>query len=231
MKKTIIIFIIILIVIGVAFYLFTTPLGSKTLVKDGPSVISTNMREESRKGYEIIDLRTKNVWLSSDFSVEEFKDLDLPFLWIKNDSVRIGVPDEARFIQSPGCSQEDNYNEKQMFGKNFLNVTKLENLGKYIDDSKLLQKSSLEKHHEITYFSGRTIRLIVNPDGVQYILVSRDFDRTKEYPLLPDGWEYKVIELTQDLTVNLSGIVEVIRTDNNDSFQGPLDEDLNIIQE
>ena len=82
-------------------------------------------------------------------------------LWVKNDSVREGVSDSARFIKSPDCTKTNHYNESLIFGKQFLNVTKIIDFGQYIDDSELLHKSILEKYHEVTFNSGNKIKLIV----------------------------------------------------------------------
>ena len=59
----------------------------------------------------------------------------------------------------------------------------------------------------------------------------RDANRTSDDFILPQGWVLEEIQLSEDLTVTLSGEVEIIRTDNEDSFQGPLDKEFNIIQE
>lgn len=226
MKKLIIILAVFAVLIGV-FFLLTTPWGSKTVVEDSPYEIE--LTSETRKGYEVIDLRTKSVWLTTDFTSEEFEALKLPVSWIKNDSVRVGVADDARFIKSPGCSESGNYNVELMFGKEFLQVTELIDLGGYIDDTELLRMSRLEKHHELVYSTGSTVKTIISPEGSRYILVSRDANRTSEDFDLPTGWLFEEIIITEDLLVLLSGEIEVIRTDNNDSYQGPLDEDFKLI--
>ncbi len=60
-------------------------------------------------------------------------------------------------------------------------------------------------------------------------MISRDIERTKDDPQLPDRLKFEEIELSEDTTVNLSGRIEVIRTDNNDSFQGPLEREFDIV--
>ncbi len=226
--KVVVKIVAILVILMAVSIVVTTPAGSKILVKDGPSVISKNTSDESRKGFEVIDLRTKKVWLTADFTTEEFKALKVPLLWKKMDSVREACFDNSKFLKSPGCKEGGNYNESLMFGREFLHVCKIKEFPKYLDESKLIYITILEKYHEVTFNSGRTIRVLVCPEGKQYIMMTRDLDRTKDIPELPDGWELKEGRLSQDLTVVLSGRNEIIRTDNNDSFQGPLDKNFDI---
>ena len=62
--------------------------------------------------------------------------------------------------------------------------------------------------------------------GEQFILVSRDANRMSDTFALPEGWSVSEYELTEYLEVDLSDRVSVLRTENEDSYQGPLPSNL-----
>jgi hypothetical protein len=177
--------------------------------------------ESSEVGYELVDLVSKEVWLTLDFTPEEFTDFSAPFLWIKNQP-RNGVPDAGVFLRSPGCSQPGQFTYLHAFGKEFLNVVRLIAMNEPLDNEGLIRKTELEKYHVLTYYAGRTVSILQNPSGEQFILVSRDEERTSDTFALPDGWSVSEHELAEDLEVDLSERVSVLRTENEDSYQGPL---------
>jgi hypothetical protein len=176
-------------------------------------------------GYELIDLLNKEVWLTPDFTAQEYAAFSPPFLWVKNDP-RIGVADGGEFLRSPGCSDESQFTYLQAFDKEFLNVVRFIEMNIPTDTQGLIRKTQLEKYHLLTYFSGRTVNVLQNPTGERYIEVSRSVDRLSETFTLPDGWTLTEHELGAELQVELSENVSVLRTDNEDSYQGPLPDGL-----
>jgi hypothetical protein len=66
------------------------------------------------------------------------------------------------------------------------------------------------------------VSILENPDGERFIEVSRSVNRSSDTFTIPEGWTLTTHELQMELQVELSGIVSVLRTDNEDSFQGPL---------
>ncbi len=180
---------------------------------------------EGTAGYELVDLLYKEVWVTGDFTPEEYTSFTPPFLWIKNDP-RILMADQGEFLRSPGCSDEGQFTVLQAFDKNFLNVVRIINLIMPADTQGLINKTELEKYHFMTYFSGRTVYVLQSPTGERYIEVSRSVDRLSETFTLPKGWTLTDHELGADLQVELSGNVSVLRTDNKDSYQGPLPDGL-----
>lgn len=86
----------------------------------------------------------------------------------------------------------------------------------------MIRETRLEKYHQLTYASGATVYILENPDGEQYIRVSRDLDRNSDTFPLPEGWTLTEHVLSEDLKLELSGTVSVLRTKNEDSFQGPI---------
>jgi hypothetical protein len=172
-------------------------------------------------GYELIDLMTKEVWATSDFTEEEFAALSLPLFWQKNDP-RIMVGDQAEFLQSPGCSEPGRFTYMQAFDKEFVKVVQLDTIDEPVDSEGLIRRTELEKHHVLTYVAGRTVHILENPDGERFIWVSMSADRASDTFALPEGWTLSTHVLQADLQVELSGNVSVLRMENEDSYQGPL---------
>ena len=78
------------------------------------------------------------------------------------------------------------------------------------------------KYHEITYDAGRTLNVLVAPDGEQYVRVTRDAGRSSDTPTLPDGWQLIESAAAEPVTLALPNPTLNIRADNQDSFQGPV---------
>jgi hypothetical protein len=172
-------------------------------------------------GYELIDLLNKEVWATSGFTPEEYAAFTPPLLWLKNDP-RIMVADRAEFLKSPGCSEPGQFTYMRAYDKGFLNVVQLITLDTPVDDQGLIRRTELEKYHVLTYFSGRTVSILQGPTGERFIWVARTVDRPPDPVTLPEGWNLTTHVLQTELPVDLSGNVSVLRTDNEDSFQGPL---------
>jgi len=177
-------------------------------------------------GYELIDLLNKEVWATSDFTPEEYAAFSPPLLWIKNDP-RTMIADSGEFLRSPGCSEPGQFTYMRAYDKGFLNVVQLITLDTPVDDQGLIRKTELEKYHVLTYFSGRTVHILQSPTGERFIWVSRSVDRPSDTFTLPEGWTLTTHVLSTELTLDLSGNVSVLRTDNEDSYQGPLPDGIN----
>jgi hypothetical protein len=179
------------------------------------------MNGSKKVGYELIDLLHKEVWATSHFTAEEYNAFSPPLLWIKNDP-RIMMADEAEFLQSPGCDESGEFTYIWKFEKLFLKVVQLIKMNKPADNEGLIRKTTLEKYHLLTYNSGRNVSILQNPTGKKFIEVSRSVNRSSETFTIPEGWTLTTHELQTELQVELTGNVIVLRTDNEDSFQGPL---------
>jgi hypothetical protein len=108
------------------------------------------------------------------------------------------------------------------FDREFLQVVRLGKIHRPRDGFGLVRRIELEKHHVLTFSAGRTVSILENPAGEQFILVSRSLDRLTDTPTLPDDWTLEERLLTENLQVDLVGNVSVLRLDNEDSYQGPL---------
>jgi hypothetical protein len=179
------------------------------------------MNGSKRIGYELIDLLHKEVWATSHFTAEEYDAFSPPLLWIKNDP-RIMMADKAEFLQSPGCKESGEFTYIWKFEKFFLKVVQLVKMNKPADTEGLIRITELEKYHLLTYYSSRNVSILENPDGERFIEVSRSVNRPSDTFTLPDDWTLTTQVLQEELQLELTGIVSVLRTDNEDSFQGPL---------
>ncbi len=174
--------------------------------------------------YEIIDIFYRQVWGTPDFTPDEFAAFAFPYpwlLWQKNDP-RVPQPDSAQFLKSPGCGANGQYTYLRAFGKEFLQVVQLISVNEALDAQNLVRRTTLEKYHTLTYNSGRTVNVLNSPTGDRYILVARTANPISPVPTLPAGWTLSNHVLAAPLNVDLSGTVSVLRTDNEDSYQGPL---------
>jgi hypothetical protein len=108
------------------------------------------------------------------------------------------------------------------FDKEFLKVVQLITMNMPVDSQGLIRRTELEKYHLLTYSAGSTVYILLNPTGERFIGVSRSVDRSSDTFTLPEGWTLKTHVLSTELPVELSGNVSVLRTNNEDSYQGPL---------
>jgi hypothetical protein len=72
------------------------------------------------------------------------------------------------------------------------------------------------------------VNILKNPSGERFIEVSRSLNRYSDTFTLPEGWILTSQFLEADLQVELLGSVSVLRTDNEDSYQGPIPDDLKL---
>jgi len=66
--------------------------------------------------------------------------------------------------------------------------------------------------------------LLVSPDGDVYFRIGRDANRVSDEPTIPNLWRLEEYITQEKLVIELFEENLVIRTDNQDSFQGPVPE-------
>ncbi|MEL7209193.1 MAG: hypothetical protein AAGK32_13335 [Actinomycetota bacterium] len=185
----------------------------------------------SDAGFEILDRRedgTLVVWLSVAITEEEFDALELPPNWVKNQPRGDGEggdsgagPDEGVFCGSPG-STDGEVVITEHFGHEWAHVATIVEVGVPLDEEGLLLGNRVAKEHEITYFAGSTVPVLISPDGEAYPLVSRDARRTTDASPIPAGWTVVDHTFTEDYTTRLPNPILNIRVQNQDSYQGPV---------
>jgi hypothetical protein len=189
-----------------------TPVGDETAAGD------------ERVGFELLermDDGTLRAWVSADpMTLEQFEAIDLPVNWIKNQPRESSV-DGGNFAASPGA---DEIVYEEYFGFRWFHSATVVEVGVPVDDEGLLSGALVEKVHEISYEPGSTVIALVSPDGETYVRIGRDAGRATDDPTLPTGWEIVEIDVPDGYTTMLPVPTLVIRTDNEDSFQGPVTE-------
>ncbi len=186
------------------------------------------VEEEVRIGYELVNIISLDsilVWTNEDIlTQEQFDSIQLPTSWIKNEP-REGMPNFGQFLRSPDASQEGDFTTAEHFGYNWLfNAQVIENnVPLPSNDEALLTGRYIAKFHEVTFDAGRTLSVLISPDGEEYILISRDANRTTDIPIIPDDWQIEERLITEALTLELPNPTLNIRAENNqDSWQGPV---------
>ena len=182
-----------------------------------------NQPEQSKIGYEILQILSPSeivVWLSTDLTQQDFDAIELPMGWIKNQP-REGDPDAGQFANSPGKAVGE-YTEAEHFGHSWRHVATITDPNVTLDDAGLLAGRLIAKSHEISFFEGSKLYVIVSPGGDQYVRVSRDAGRTSDEAVIPEGWRFVEYTAPEPLTLQLPNPTLNIRTGNEDSFQGPI---------
>jgi hypothetical protein len=181
--------------------------------------------QPKRIGYEILQIKSLNeimAWASKDITREQFDALRLPLGWFKNQPREVEM-DGARFLNSPG-RKEGSFLRAEHFGYEWLHVATVKMAGrKRLDPKGRLLGSKVIKDHLVFFDEGRTVTLLVSPDGKVFPRISRDANRTREEPTLPEKWRLIEYQLARPMEFKLTEETTVIRTDNQDSFQGPVE--------
>jgi hypothetical protein len=177
----------------------------------------------SGAGYELLNLRSGEVWATGDWTPDEFSQFELPtsrIFWRKN-GPRVGLADEAAFLRSPNCDQGE-YTYLEAFGREFVQVVDLGPITKLMGIRGPIQRVELEKYHVLTYWAGTTVSTLKNSAGEAFVAVAVGLDRADDLPTLPEGWTITERTLEHDQRIELLGNVSVLRLDNGDSYQGPV---------
>ena len=194
--------------------------GSETTDPDN------NADRNEEVGFEILQIVSPSeiiVWLGTDLTQEEFDAIELPGDWFKNQP-REGDPDGGTFARSPDASADGQFTDAEHFGHVWRHNATIVEANVPLDDDAFLRQNTIVKFHEIRFDAGRTLWVLVSPDGEQFVRVTRDAGRTSDEPTIPDGWELLEYTTPDELTIQLPNPTLNIRAENEDSFQGPVPE-------
>lgn len=185
--------------------------------------------EEERIGFEIIQILGPNelrAWIGLEITREEFAALEVPAGWIKNQPREGGEdvdgPDGGRFLRSPDATEDGEFLQEEFFGYNWFHAATIVQAGRALDDERILTGSSVRKFHELDFNAGSPMVLLISPEGSVYFRIGRDADRLTDVPTIPEGWRLMDYTTPVDIVFELYPRNTVIRTDNQDSFQGPV---------
>ena len=209
-----------------------TPTVDATSESDiGPEADTDKDSEENpfkdKIGFEIIEVQSPSsirAWISPEITYDAFMALELPNGWIKNqprESPECGA-DDVQFIKSPDSEEDGDILTAEHFGFNWFHAATITNPNVTVDAEGLLTGIQVKKFHRITYNAGSCLVLLNSPEGEVYFRVGRSAIRESDTPTLPDGWTISEIAAPELLVIDLFDETLVIRTDNDDSFQGPV---------
>lgn len=180
-----------------------------------------------RVGFEIIEFASPTnirAWISPQITLEAFTALELPPGWLKNqprEAPECGA-DAARFVRSPDATMDGEILIQEHFGFNWFHAATVTEMNIPVDPEGLLEGVAVRKFHELTYNPGSCLVLLTDPTGDVYFRVGRDLNRMTDEPTLPEGWSLRDYITPETLVIELFDRSVVIRTDNEDSFQGPI---------
>jgi hypothetical protein len=185
--------------------------------------------EEPRVGFEIIEIQSPNslrAWISPEITFEEYEALEVPPGWIKNQPREPGEcgADESRFIKSPDSTEDGDILQQEYFGFNWFHAATITETNIKLDEEGLLEGTMVRKFHEFTYNAGSCLVLLISPEGQVYFRNGRDANRVSDEPAIPNLWRLDEYTTPEKLVIELFDGNLVIRTDNEDSFQGPVAE-------
>ncbi|MEM6931397.1 MAG: hypothetical protein AAF602_30995, partial [Myxococcota bacterium] len=132
--------------------------------------------------------------------------------------------DGGTFARSPDADEDGPLTEAEHFGFDWRHNATVIEINTPLDADGLLGLNRVAKFHELQFDAGRTLMVLVSPEGEGFVRVSRDAGRTSETPTLPEGWTLVDYVTDAAWTVRLPNPTENIRGDNEDSFQGPIAE-------
>ena len=184
-------------------------------------------QEEDRIGAEILEIQSPTLiraWISPEISRDEFASLEVDEGWRKNqprESVECG-PDNGRFIKSPDSVENGDILIQEFYGYNWFHSATVFETNLPVDDEGLFAGFRVRKFHEITYNVGSCMVLLISPEGEVFFRVGRDADRLTDTFAVPNGWRVESYTTPETLIIELFDETLVIRTDNQDSFQGPV---------
>ena len=184
--------------------------------------------EEERIGFEILEIQSPTsirAWISPEISFEEFEALEVPPGWRKNqprESAACG-PSGGRFPRSPDTTREEGVLIEEHFGFNWFHSATVIEANVPLDEDGLLLGATVRKFHEVDYAAGSCMVLLISPDEDIYFRIGRDAQRVNDQPSIPNLWRLEEYTVPEDIVIKLFGNTRVIRTDNQDSFQGPVE--------
>jgi hypothetical protein len=195
---------------------------------EGTSPSEDTTTEPVRVGFELVEIKSVDsilVWTNDEaLTQDEFDSIQITSEWRKNEP-REGDPDGSTFFRSPDATENGVFTRKELFGFQWLFNAQIveQNVALPSNEEALLNGRYIAKYHQVRYNEGKTIYVLISPDGEEYIRVSRDANRSTDTPIIPESWNIEERILENELIIDLPNPTLNIRAENNqDSFQGPI---------
>ena len=131
-------------------------------------------------------------------------------------------PDDGRFIKSPDAFDDGDILIQEFYGYSWFHAATVFETNVSVDAQGLFTGARVRKYHEITYNEGSCMVLLISPEDEVFFRVGRDADRITDTFAVPNGWRVGSYTTPETLIIEMFDETLVIRTDNQDSFQGPV---------
>ena len=184
--------------------------------------------EKKRIGFELVQIVSFDsifVWANNEvLTQEEFDSIQITSGWQKNEP-REGMPDSAQFLRSPDANEDGVFTTAEHFGYQWMFNAQIVDMNVELPENEevLLTGRYIAKFHQVTFKAGRTLSILISPQGEEYVLISRDANRITDIPVIPNSWQIEERVINQNLTFDLPNPTLNIRAENNqDSWQGPI---------
>jgi hypothetical protein len=175
---------------------------------------------------EIMEAETRKVFLCQEpVTREQYEAVELPEGFIKS-GIGGAVADVAYFRRSPGAKVAGPLEVFEIGDLRFAYVARPGKPESEYDEALVLP---VYKYHSMFYAAGRTIEILSDDDGWDYIpqtrsgsdIGRRDADDSGGR-VLPDGWTLRTVVLDTDLVVDVPYPARVLFFPDGASWQGPL---------
>jgi hypothetical protein len=184
--------------------------------------------ETKRIGFELVQIISMDsilVWANNEIlTQEEFDSIQITSGWQKNEP-REGMPDYAKFMRSPDANEDGEFTAAEHFGYQWMFNAQIVDANAELPENEegLLAGRYIAKYHQVTFNAGRTLSILISPQGEEYVLISRDANRITDTPVIPETWQIQEREINDTITFDLPNPTLNIRAENNqDSWQGPV---------
>lgn len=186
---------------------------------------------EAPVGYEIMQVLSPTeikAWAGLEpMTPEEFEAIELPAGWFKKQPREIEM-DGGVFERSPDAAAPGEFDDQEHFGRMWRHVATVTGQT-LMDEEGLLKAGKVRKFHTVTFNQGKTLTVLISPEGDHYVRITRDLNRTSDVPTIPGAWQTLEHVAPEALSFKLPDLTLVIRADNEDAFQGPVAE-LNLLE-
>lgn len=172
---------------------------------------------------EIMNLQTRDVWLSSaPISKDFFNEFAPETGWIKLGMAH-GAMDAAGFRRSPGAAEDGPLETREFGGHPFFRVARPEKPGPSSGDGAPM-KLTVHKHHTVAFKAGAKVRVLRAPEGL-FVEASRG-GGANDPSLMKLAADMRLFELepARPWTVEIPAPATVYFFPTIDVFHGPVEE-------
>ena len=179
---------------------------------------------------EIMEPETKRVWLCQEpVTRDRYEALELPEGFVRS-GIGGAVADVAYFRRSPGAKVDGPLATIDVDGLRFGYVARPGRPEPDHDEAMVLP---VYKYHSMFFAAGRTIEILNDGDGWDYIPQTRPGSdigvgtaEQVDTRVLPEGWALRSVALAADLMVDVPYPARVMFFPDGASWQGPLKLDM-----